>query len=64
MFNSGMNSWCRWRHLLTLGVGEMSIGDCKVGLVKLEVKLGKNSINLIVSQNIALQGDEGKRAVK
>lgn len=32
-------------HLLTLGVGEMSMGDCKVGLVRLEVKLVENSIN-------------------
>lgn len=46
--NVGMNSHCRWRHLLTPCVGEMSMRDYKA-LVKLKVKLVKNSINLIVS---------------
>lgn len=45
--NSGMNSQCRWRHLLKLGIGEKTMGDCEVSLIKLEIKFVKNGINLM-----------------
>lgn len=42
--NDGMNSHCKWRHLLKLCIGKRNMGDCKVSLIKLEIKFVKNSI--------------------
>ena len=47
VLNDGMNSHCRWRQLLKLCIGERSMGDCKVSLMKLEIKFAKNTINLM-----------------